>query len=151
MLSSWLLPVSSMAMAIAFVRSSSTSPAEHACLVCSPGEYCADIHQLQLSRWMLSVVLVEPYCDMVVRRWAFVVDSIQTVCAEGGGLGFRAPGFFQAQLCPTSVNGTQEQDWLMASLHLVNGRKAAWYIVPAYTYTYKNLTRYYLALKDVNR
>lgn len=44
MLSSWLLPVYSMVMAIAFVRSSSTSPAENACLVCSPGEYCADTH-----------------------------------------------------------------------------------------------------------
>lgn len=44
MLSSWLLPVSSMDMAIAFVRSSLTWPAENACLVCSPGEYCADMH-----------------------------------------------------------------------------------------------------------
>ena len=28
------------------------------------------------------MVLVEPYCDMVVRRWAFVVDSIHTVQKE---------------------------------------------------------------------
>ena len=86
-----LLPVSSMVMAITLVRSSSTSPAASACLVCSPGSTMLTFTSLSspggCSQW-----LVEPYCGMVVRRWTFVVDSVQTICAEGGGLGFRAPG-----------------------------------------------------------
>lgn len=139
MLSSWLLPVSSMVVAVTFVRSSSTSPAESACLVCSSGSIALIFTSFSSPGGAFSVVLVEPYCGMVVEDGLLLWLAPKPFVQEGGGLGFRAPGFRRSS-APHLLMGPR-QTGLWFSFLWSTGERLPGGIVPVYTYAYKKISQ----------